>query len=152
LQVTIIASTVAQMLKSLAQENIPFPLPDSDLIPVVTSSIQSLLLNTVYDKFLDALSTRPYVSGRVSSVYRDPLNVAEILRVRAISLGYNTMSVRNWWGNDKVPWFVNVFCGFWVALLAFTTSKMFSGKFKSLVERMSTQRRRFNNAYSADEG
>ena len=94
LQVTIISSAAAQMLTSLAQEYIPVPLTDSDLIPVVTSSIQTLLLNIVYDKFLYALSTRPYVSGRVSSIYGDPLNDTEILRVRVISLGYNIMSIR----------------------------------------------------------
>jgi len=152
LEVTIIASIVVQMLTSLAQENIPFPFPDSDLIPVATSSIQSPLLNIVYDKFFDALSTMPYVSGRVSSVYWDPFNDAKILRVQVISLGYNIISIRTWWGNDKVPWFVNVFCGFWVALLVFTTTKIFSGEFTSLRERMSTQRRRVNSAYSTDDG
>ena len=152
LQVTIIASTVPQLVTALAQIFFPVPLPDSDLISVVTSSIQTLLLNFVNDKFLHALSTRPYVSGRVSSVYGDPLNDAESLRIRAISLGYNIMSVRTWWGKDKVPWLVNVFCGFWVAFLAFTTTKMFSGEFKSLRERMSTKRRRANSAYSTDEG
>jgi len=152
LQVTIISSAAAQMLTSLAQEYIPVPLTDSDLIPVVTSSIQTLLLNIVYDKFLHALSTRPYVIGRVSSVYGDPLNDAKILRVQAISLGYNIMSVRTWWGKDKVPWFVSVFCGFWVAFLAFMTTKMFSREFTSLRVRMSTQRRRVNKAYSANEG
>ena len=96
LQVTIIALTVAQMRTSLAQKVVTVPLPDSDLIPVVTSSIQSPLLNIVYDTFLHALSTRPYVNGHVSSIYGDPLNDDEILRVRAISLGYNVMSVRTW--------------------------------------------------------
>ena len=138
--------------RCLAQEVVPATLPDSDLIPVMTSSIQSLLLNIVYDKFLHALSTRPYVSGRVSSVYGDHLDDAEILRVRAISLGYNVMSVRTWGGKDEVPWLVSVFCGFWAAFLSFTITKMFSRKFVSLRERMSTQRGRVNSAYSTDEG
>jgi len=39
LQATIIAPTAAQILATLAQEYTPFPLPDSDLISVVTASI-----------------------------------------------------------------------------------------------------------------
>jgi len=152
LQVTIVASGVAKMLTSVPASQSPIPLPNPILIPVVTASIQSLLLNFVNGNFLHALSTRPYISGRVSSVYGDPLNDAESLRVRAISLGYNIMSVRTWWGKDKVPWFVNVLCGFWVAFLVFTTTKMFSGEFtSSLRERMSMQLRRVNSAYSIDE-
>ena len=57
-------------------------LPDTDLVSTSTTAAQVLFFNLVFCDFLLALSKRPYVSGRVSKMYGDPLNDAEILRTR----------------------------------------------------------------------
>ena len=88
------------------------------------------------------------MSGRVSSVYGDPLNDAEVLRIRLISFGLTYRSIIIWVEGRPHKWVVHTFCALWLLLLVYSSSKMFGGSFREVRERLSSQRSRVNSAYS----
>ncbi|GMI07390.1 hypothetical protein TrRE_jg11027 [Triparma retinervis] len=105
-------------------------------------------MNLVLSHYLSALKKRPYVSGRVSSVYGDPLNDAEVLRIRFISFGLTYRSIIIWVEGRSHKWVVHTFCALWLLLLVYSSSKMFGMSFREVRERLSSQRSRGNSAYS----
>jgi len=116
-------------------------LPDSDLVPMATSATQVLLTNLTLRSFLRSLLRRPYVSGRRSAVFGDPLNDAETLRMRVISFGCTYKFVIGVGNQRRYMWLAHTYCGLWFLFLLFATTKMFGGAFEEWKDRLSTNRR-----------
>ena len=116
-------------------------LPDSDLVPMATSATQVLLTNLTLRSFLRSLLRRPYVSGRRSAVFGDPLNDAETLRMRVISFGCTYKLVIGVGNQRRYMWLAHTYCGLWFLFLLFATTKMFGGAFEEWKDRLSTNRR-----------
>ena len=123
-------------------------LPNAAWVSIATTATQVFFMNLVFSHYLSALKERPYVSGRVSSVYGDPLNDAEVLRIRLISFGLTYRSIIIWVEGRPHKWVVHTFCALWLLLLVYSSSKMFGGSFREVRERLSSQRGRVNSAYS----
>ena len=113
-------------------------LPNAAWVSIATTATQVFFMNLVFSHYLSALKERPYVSGRVSSVYGDPLNDAEVLRIRLISFGLTYRSIIIWVEGRPHKWVVHTFCALWLLLLVYSSSKMFGGSFREVLWRVLT--------------